>query len=171
MDQQPRNNVGEMQKTMEEKEQWKKYADLEHKECMNVFVLGDKSTPYTWATFAVPGNRICWKVFNQLGIEDIADEQFKSCDWEPQQHKAMMDSIPHFKTTNGTLGDLFDATPIKRVSRVLLPSPGAGAVNATQGAVFLVNHIYDIVPMSFDIMAALNEYKEERFDTLTEQYS
>jgi hypothetical protein len=44
-------------------------------------------------------------------------------------------------------------------------------VNATQGAVFLVNHIYDIVPMSFEIMAALNEYKEERFDTLTEQYS
>ena len=47
-----------------------------------------------------------------------ADEQFECSDWVPQQNKVMMDSIRHFKTTYGTLGDLFDATPIDVVSKV-----------------------------------------------------
>ncbi|KAF9120293.1 hypothetical protein BGX30_003255, partial [Mortierella sp. GBA39] len=172
-----------------------KYADLELEECVNMFVIGDKSTPYTWATFTVPGNRICWNVIIQLGIEEIADDQFKSSDWVPQQNQEMMDSIRHFKTTYGTLGDLFDATDIERVSKVyfedmlfetwnhgrtvligdaahkLLPSTGAGAVNAMQDAVLLANHLYDIMPTSFEnIKTALNDYKEERFDTIKEQY-
>lgn len=53
----------------------------------------------------------------------------------------------------------------------LLPSTGAGAVNAMQDAVILANHIYDIKPTSFvNIQAALDEYKEERFDKIKEQY-
>ncbi|KAK3839486.1 MAG: hypothetical protein JOS17DRAFT_729270 [Linnemannia elongata] len=172
-----------------------KFADLEHEECMNMFIIGDKNTPYTWATFTVPGNRICWNVIIQLGIEKIADDQFKSSDWVPQQNQEMMDSIRHFKTTYGTLGDLFDATDIDRVSKVyfedmlfetwnhgrtvligdaahkLLPSTGAGAVNAMQDAVILANHLYDIKPTSYEnIKIALSDYKEERFDTIKDQY-
>ena len=30
----------------------------------------------------------------------------------------MLDSIRHFKTPYGTMGDLFDVTPIERVSKV-----------------------------------------------------
>jgi 2-polyprenyl-6-methoxyphenol hydroxylase-like FAD-dependent oxidoreductase len=66
----------------------------------------------------VPGNRICWNVVVQLGITEIADEQFKTSDWVPQQNRKMMDSIRHFVTPYGTLGDLFDVTPIERVSKV-----------------------------------------------------
>lgn len=55
----------------------------------------------------------------QLGIDATADEQVKSSDWVPQeQNKRMMDSIRHFKTPYGTIGDLFDVTPIERVSKV-----------------------------------------------------
>lgn len=54
----------------------------------------------------------------QLGLAEVADDQFKSSDWVPQQNKAMMDSIRHFKTTYGTMGDLFDVTPMEGVSKV-----------------------------------------------------
>ncbi|KAG0065381.1 hypothetical protein BGZ89_008366 [Linnemannia elongata] len=54
----------------------------------------------------------------------------------------------------------------------LLPSTGAGAVNAMQDAVILANHIYDIKPNSFEnIKAALHGYKAERFDAVKDQYS
>lgn len=53
----------------------------------------------------------------------------------------------------------------------LLPSSGAGAVNAMQDAVLLANHIYDIKPTSFEnIKRALCDYKEERFDAIKDQY-
>ncbi|KAG9070431.1 hypothetical protein KI688_007967 [Linnemannia hyalina] len=53
----------------------------------------------------------------------------------------------------------------------LLPSTGAGAVNAMQDAVILANHLYDIKPTSFEsIKQALSDFKEERFDAVKEQY-
>lgn len=69
-------------------------------------------------TFTVPANKICWCVVIQLGLDEVADDQFISSDWMPQQNQKMMDSIRHFKTQYGTLGDLFDATPTERVSKV-----------------------------------------------------
>ncbi|KAF9900785.1 hypothetical protein EC991_006888 [Linnemannia zychae] len=189
-----------------------KYPSLLKEDCETSFIVGDKKSPYTWATFTVPGNKICWNVIIQLGMSEIADDQFRSSDWVPQQNLGMMDSIRHFNTTYGTLGELFDVTPIERVSKVyfedmlfetwthgrtvligdgmclvflnfdlialwhlsahkLLPSSGAGAVNAMQDAVLLANHIYDIYPTSFEnIKEALSSYKEERFDAVKEQY-
>ena len=53
----------------------------------------------------------------------------------------------------------------------LLPSTGAGAVNAMQDAVILANHLYDIKPTSFEnIKQALSDFKEERFGAVKEQY-
>ncbi|KAF9146904.1 hypothetical protein BG015_011480 [Linnemannia schmuckeri] len=172
-----------------------KYPALLRELCETTFIIGSKDIPYTWATFTVPGNKICWNVVVQTGIEEIADDQFRTSDWIPQQDQAMMDAIRHYKTTYGTLGDLFDVTPIERVSKVyfedmlfetwthgrtiligdaahkLLPNTGAGAVNAMQDAVLLANHIYDIKPTSFEnIKRALINYKEERFDAIKEQY-
>ncbi|KAF9148291.1 hypothetical protein BG015_009981 [Linnemannia schmuckeri] len=172
-----------------------KYPGVLKEDSESYYVIGDKDTPYTWVTFTVPGNRICWNVIIQLGINDEADEQFKTSDWVPQQNNRMMDSIRHFKTPYGTLGDLFDATPIERVSKVyfedmlfdtwnhgrtvligdaahkLLPSSGAGAVNAMQDAVILANHLYDIKPTSLEnIERALSDYKEDRFDVIKDQY-
>ncbi|KAF8945124.1 hypothetical protein BGZ47_003215 [Haplosporangium gracile] len=164
-----------------------KYPSLNLPESENSFIIGDGKTPYTWVTFTVPGNKICWCVIVQLGLTEIADEQFRCSDWVPQQNKNMMDSIRHFKTTYGTMGDLFDATPTELVSKVyfedmlfetwnhgrtLLPSSGAGAVNAMQDAVILANCLFDIRPTSFEnIKAALQGYKDERFDPIKEQYA
>ncbi|KAF9930442.1 hypothetical protein FBU30_000493 [Linnemannia zychae] len=172
-----------------------KYPGVLLEDSENYFIIGDKNNPYTWVTFTVPGNKICWTVIIQIGIDELADEQFKSSDWIPQQNQKLLDSIRHFKTPYGVMGDLFDATPIERVSKVyfedmlfetwthgrtvligdaahkLLPSSGAGAVNAMQDAVLLANHIYDIKPTSFEnIKKALREYKEERYDSIKEQY-
>ncbi|KAH7058039.1 hypothetical protein BKA57DRAFT_519232 [Linnemannia elongata] len=171
------------------------YPCLNDPKCEVTFVIGDKNTPYTWVLFSIPGNRMCWNVIIQLGIEEIADDQFKSSDWVPQQNQKMLDLLRDCKTPYGTMGDLFDATPIERISKVyyedmlfetwthgrtiligdaahkLLPSSGAGAVNAMQDAVLLANHLYDIKPTSFEnIKLALNAYKEERFDAIKDQY-
>ncbi|KAF9101331.1 hypothetical protein BGX29_005778 [Mortierella sp. GBA35] len=173
-----------------------KYPSLSNPEAENSFIIGDGKTPYTWVTFTIPGNRICWNVIVQLGLDEIADDQFRSSDWIPQQNQKMLDSIRHFKTIYGTMGDLFDATPTERVSKVyyedmffetwthgrtiligdaahkLLPSSGAGAVNAMQDAVILANCLYDIKPTSFDnIKLALNEYKDQRYEIVREQYA
>ncbi|KAF9899260.1 hypothetical protein EC991_009219 [Linnemannia zychae] len=173
-----------------------KYPFLSKRNCESAFVIGDKNTPYTWVLFSVPGDKICWNVIVQLGIEELADDQFTSSDWVPQQNQKLMDLIRHFKTPYGTLGDLFDATPIDRVSKVyyedkmfetwnhgrtvligdaahkMLPSTGAGAVNAMQDAVILANCLYDIKPTSFEnIKAALKDFKDQRFDFITAQYT
>ncbi|KAF9118014.1 hypothetical protein BGW39_001571 [Mortierella sp. 14UC] len=172
-----------------------KYPGIEKETCDTAFVIGDGSTPYTWATFAVPGNKICWNVVIQLGLSSIADEDVGSADWVAQDNQKMMDSIRHFKTPFGTLGNLFNSTQANKVSKVffedklfqtwnhgrvvligdaahkLLPSTGAGAVNAMQDAVLLANHIYDILPITNEnIQKALHDYKEERFEAIKEQY-
>ncbi|KAF9110024.1 hypothetical protein BGX30_008155, partial [Mortierella sp. GBA39] len=95
-----------------------KYPGVLEKESESYFMFGDKDTPYTWVTFTIPGNRICWNVIVQLDVTEIANEQFKSSDWVPQQNQKMMDEIRHFKTPYGTMGDLFDATDVERVSKV-----------------------------------------------------
>jgi hypothetical protein len=69
-------------------------------------------------TFTVPGNRICWNVVVQLGVSEVADEQYSCTDWVPQHNQKMMDEIRHFMTSYGTMGDLFDATPLEGVSKV-----------------------------------------------------
>ncbi|KAF8945121.1 hypothetical protein BGZ47_003212 [Haplosporangium gracile] len=104
----------------------------------------------------------------------------------------MMDSIRHFKTPYDTMGDLFDAIPSEDVCKVCfedmlfetwnhgrtvliggaLPSTGVGAIVAMQDAVILANYLNDIKPISFEnIKAALNGYKEERFDAVKGQHS
>ncbi|KAG9061271.1 hypothetical protein KI688_007609 [Linnemannia hyalina] len=172
-----------------------KYPGVLEKDSEAFYMIGDKDTPYTWVTFTVPGNRICWNVVIQLGLSSTADEHASSSDWTNQDNKKMLDEIRHFKTPYGTMGDLFDVTDIEKVSKVyfedklfetwthgrtvligdaahmLLPSSGAGAVNAMQDAVLLANHIYDIKLTSVgNIKVALSDYKNERFEAIKDQY-
>ncbi|KAG0285670.1 hypothetical protein BGZ96_010122 [Linnemannia gamsii] len=171
-----------------------KYPTLLDPACENSFMNGDGSTPYTWVTFTVPGNRICWNVIVQLALDDVEDDQFMTSDWAPQQNKKMLESIRHFKTPYGTMGDLFDESPVEGISKVyyedmlfetwthgrtvligdaahkLLPSTGQGAVNAMQDAVILANCLYDIKPTSFEnIKVALKEYRDQRCDLVKVQ--
>ncbi|KAG0288255.1 hypothetical protein BGZ96_007959 [Linnemannia gamsii] len=159
-----------------------RYPDVLKEDCQTRGIVGDGSNPYT-------------NLLVQLGITEAAVEGVGSSDWVSQDNQKMLDEIRHFKTIYGTLGDLFDETRIEKVSKVyfedmlfetwnhgrtiligdaahkLLSSTGAGAANAMQDAVILANHIYDIKPTSFvNIQAALDEYKEERFDKIKEQY-
>ncbi|KAF9090069.1 hypothetical protein BGX29_011690 [Mortierella sp. GBA35] len=123
----------------------------------NIFMIGDGNTPYTLSKRPIWRTRMFGPLLTQ------------NCD-----NKQMMDEIRHFKTTYGTLGDLFDTTPMERISKVyfedklfetwnhdgtvliadaahkLLPSTGAGAVNAMQDAVVLTNRLYDIKPTKFE---------------------
>lgn len=61
---------------------------------------------------------MCWNVIIQLGLSSTADEKAESSGWEQQDNQEMMNEIRHFKTPYGLLGDLFDATPAERVSKV-----------------------------------------------------
>ncbi|KAG0293462.1 hypothetical protein BGZ96_002804 [Linnemannia gamsii] len=137
-----------------------KYPGVLEEDCENVFVVGDKDIPYTWATFTLPGHQICWNFIIQLGFDEIADDQFKSSDWLPQQNQEMMDSIRHFKTIYGTLGDLFDATPIEYVSKVYFEDKLFKTCN--HGRTVLIGN-------------AGHKYwttirREERFDPVKDQY-
>ncbi|KAF8938002.1 hypothetical protein BGZ47_008769 [Haplosporangium gracile] len=173
-----------------------KYPALAHPDAEVSFVIGDKNTPYTWVVFTIPGNKISWNVIIQLGVSSTADDQAESSDWITQDNQKMLNEIRHFKTPYGTMGDLFDATPTERVSKVyfedkmfetwnhgrtvvigdaahkMLPSTGAGAVNAMQDAVILANCIYDIIPTNFDtVKEALDEFKRQRYDLIKAQYA
>ncbi|KAG0376825.1 hypothetical protein BGX24_007168 [Mortierella sp. AD032] len=174
-----------------------RYPTMNRPDSDTSFIIGDKSTPYTWVVFTVPGNKICWNVVIQLGLDPVADELAGTSDWVVQDNnQKLMDSIRHFKTPYGVLGDLLDATPTERVSKVyfedklfqtwnhdrivligdaahkMLPSTGAGAVNAMQDAVILANCLYDITPTNFDtVKTALEEYKNQRFKDIKDQYA
>ncbi|KAF8937996.1 hypothetical protein BGZ47_008763 [Haplosporangium gracile] len=160
------------------------YPYLLAEDSVSYAIIGDKNTPYTWVTFTVPVNKVCWNIVIQLGISSTADEHAGSSDWTVQANKEMLDEIRHFKATYGTLGDLFDVTRSRKSPRCILrtsclrpgtmdilPSSVAGAVNAMVNAVVLANHIYDIKPTNFEnIKTALSGYKEERFEAAKDLY-
>ncbi|KAF9104171.1 hypothetical protein BGX29_002265 [Mortierella sp. GBA35] len=172
------------------------YPGLTDFDSKGTFVIGDGSNPYTWVTYTIPGNKICWNVIIQLEAASAEDSEFRSADWASESSQKMMGEIRHFKLPHDkTLGDLFDKTPQGRVAKVfyedklfatwnhdrvvligdaahkLLPSTGQGAVNAMQDAVILANCIYDILPNTFtNVKEALNEFKDQRFDNVKAHY-
>ncbi|KAF9090281.1 hypothetical protein BGX23_006121 [Mortierella sp. AD031] len=174
-----------------------KYPSLAEPDCETSFIVGDKNTPYSWSTYTIPDNRICWSVTIQLDAAAIEKEQSGSpSDWLPQENQALMDNLRDFKTPYGPLGDLFNATQKEHISKVfledmfyetwahgrtvligdaahkILPSSGQGAVNAIHDAAILANRLYDIHPTTFaTIKTALQDYKNERYDIVKDQYA
>ncbi|KAF9088619.1 hypothetical protein BGX23_007240 [Mortierella sp. AD031] len=163
------------------------YPGLTDFDSKGTFVIGDGSNPYTWVTYTIPGNKICWNVIIQLEAASAEDSEFRSADWASESSQKMMGEIRHFKLPHDkTLGDLFDKTPQGRVAkvfyedklfatwnhdRVVLIGDGQGAVNAMQDAVILANCIYDILPNTFtNVKEALNEFKDQRFDNVKAHY-
>ncbi|KAF9154673.1 hypothetical protein BG015_000275 [Linnemannia schmuckeri] len=173
-----------------------KYPSLTEDDCETSFIIGGKNTPYSWSTFTIPDNKICWSVTIQLELSALEEDQFSSSDWLPQECRILMDKLRDFKTPYGTLGVLFDSTSNDRISKVyledmfyetwthgrtvligdaahkILPSNGQGAVNAIHDATILANCLYDIKPTSFDnIKEALMDYKKQRYDLVKDQYA
>ncbi|OAQ29396.1 hypothetical protein K457DRAFT_1906829 [Linnemannia elongata AG-77] len=54
----------------------------------------------------------------QRSMVATPDEQATSSEWTSQDNKRMLDEIRHFKTPYWTMGDLFDATDIEKVSKI-----------------------------------------------------
>ncbi|KAF9103764.1 hypothetical protein BGX29_002951 [Mortierella sp. GBA35] len=162
-----------------------KYPSLFDPECETSFIVGDKSTPHSWSTYTIPDNKICWSITVQLELSALEEDQFSSSDWLPQESRKLMDKLRHFKTPYGPmvskvyLEDMFYETwthggtvLIGDAAHKILPSNGQGAVNAIHDATILANCLYDIKPTSFEnIKAALEDYKDERYDIVREQYA
>ncbi|KAF9990257.1 hypothetical protein BGZ75_002891 [Mortierella antarctica] len=163
---------------------------VNHNACM----IG-KGTPYTWSTYTVPGNRICWNVNMQLDSKASEDESFRNSEWSSDTNQGLINEIRNFKTPYGDLGRLISATDEGRISRVyledklfetwhhsrtvligdaahkLLPSTGQGAVNAMQDAVILANCLYDLTALTpAGIAAALQDFKDQRYPHVVAQY-
>ncbi|KAF9343920.1 hypothetical protein BGX26_005023, partial [Mortierella sp. AD094] len=150
-----------------------------------------------WSAANVPGNRICWNVVSQFAsTSDAEDEKFRNSEWGPNANEGIINEVKNFLVPiGGTMGDLIGATQAESISRVILEdkifetwshkrtvligdachkmlsSAGQGAVNALQDAVILANCIYDLKSLSSDdISAAFEDYREQRYPFVVEQY-
>ncbi|KAI9237903.1 MAG: hypothetical protein BYD32DRAFT_415218 [Podila humilis] len=158
------------------------------------FVYG-KNSSYTWCTFTVAENRICWHIMKQLDSRAADEESFRNSEWMSEANDAMIHDAYDFKTPHGTIGSLIEQTPKDLMSKVfledklfetwyngrvvligdachkMLPGAGQGAVNALQDAVILANCLYDLE--SYDtksIAEAFKDYHEQRCMHVQSQY-
>ncbi|KAG0366223.1 hypothetical protein BC939DRAFT_437188 [Gamsiella multidivaricata] len=147
--------------------------------------------PHTWRYFAVPGDRICWRVDVQLDSKTFTHtDAFKNSEWGSEASGSIEDDWRAFRVPiGGTIGDLINLTPQESVSKVMLeeklyttwyhsrtvlmgdachkmlPNAGRGAVNAMLDAVILANAIYEIADDATpeNILAAFKGYYKERY--------
>ncbi|KAG0334335.1 hypothetical protein BG000_008405 [Podila horticola] len=147
-------------------------------------MVGDKGNPYTWSTFSVQGNKICWGVQVQLSANAAEDASFRNSEWGPEANNAIIKDVYDFNTPYGKLGEFIDQTPKDRISRVFLEDKlfetwnhrrtvliGDGAVSAMQDAVVLANCIYELASADIkDVEAALVDFRQQRYDHVKVQY-
>ncbi|KAF9285413.1 hypothetical protein BGZ74_001497 [Mortierella antarctica] len=148
-----------------------------------------QGTPHSWSTATVPGNRVCWLMTTQLGSTSTNATRFDNAEWGPEANQSMIEEVRDYPCAlGGTMGDLIDLTPPEMISRVfleeklfeswhhgrvvligdachkMLPSGGAGAINALQDAVILANCIYDITSATPEnIHEAFADYRSQRY--------
>ncbi|KAF9907712.1 hypothetical protein EC991_010659 [Linnemannia zychae] len=160
-------------------------------------VMISDDTPYTWSTFTVPDNKICWNIIIQLTAQESEEAQFRSSEWGPETSDRILNEASEYRTPFGPLGNLIQQTPRDLISQVfledilyetwahervaligdachkLLPNAGQGAVNAIQDAVILANCLYEIKPnpTQENIIRALQTYREERYPHVKTQHS
>ncbi|KAG0202927.1 hypothetical protein BGX28_004713 [Mortierella sp. GBA30] len=159
-------------------------------------LIGD-SSPYSWTTITVPGNKMCWSVVKQLPNTTVAkDTMFRNSEWGPESNEDTINDVKQLPNgLGGTMEELINATSQDRISKVMLeeklfetwqhgrtaligdachkmlPSAGQGAMNAMQDAVILANCLYDLESLTPEaINAALKDYQEQRFEHAKFQY-
>ncbi|KAF9118866.1 hypothetical protein BGW39_000798 [Mortierella sp. 14UC] len=163
------------------------FSGVEGKYSSGSIMISD-NTPYTWSTFTVPDNKICWNVIIQLSTQESEEAQFRSSEWGPETSDRIMSEVGEYRTPFGQLGDLIQQTPRDLISqvfledilyetwahgRVALIGDGQGAVNAIQDAVILANCLYEIKPNPTheNLARALQTYRDERYSHVKTQHS
>ncbi|KAF8938587.1 hypothetical protein BGZ58_000623 [Dissophora ornata] len=125
----------------------------------------------------------------QLSESDAKEQQFRNSEWGPESNEAMLNEFYDLPCPwGGKMGDVFDATPRKLISKVfleeklcktwyhgrtvllgdachkMLPGAGQGAVNAMHDSIVLANCFYNMTDTSQQsITAAFEEYYKQRF--------
>ncbi|KAF9188088.1 hypothetical protein BGZ49_003981, partial [Haplosporangium sp. Z 27] len=132
--------------------------------CFNQVLYGDNANCYV---VKLPNNKISWGFGVQLPSQTAKDMQFRNSEWGPESSNSILDKYRDFPNPiGGTMGELFDATPKERTSKVFLeeklfktwhygrcvligdachklhPAGGQGATSAIQEAIVLANCIY-----------------------------
>ncbi|KAF9994366.1 hypothetical protein BGZ79_000881 [Entomortierella chlamydospora] len=135
---------------------------------------------YSWGVSNVPNNQICWILLIQFDDADEAAEQrFRNSEWGPESTDVMVKQFHDcLNPYGGTMGELIDATPKERRSKVFLEEKlfetwhhgrtaliGDGAINAMQDAVILSNCLYDMPDKSPEsIKKAFQDYVDQRYE-------
>ncbi|KAF9948642.1 hypothetical protein BGZ70_002138 [Mortierella alpina] len=172
-----------------------KYPELKDAHTHFRQVLGDKNI--AWQSISVPGNKICWRLGAQLESEEARAQMLRNSEWGPEANEAMIQQFYDLPCPfGGKMGDMIDATPKERISKVyleeklfetwyhgrtvligdachkMLPQAGQGAINAMQDAVILANCLYDMgEPNVTNIKAAFQQYYDLRYPHAKTQFA
>ncbi|KAF8985394.1 hypothetical protein BGZ46_004506 [Entomortierella lignicola] len=166
-----------------------KYPQLKDNFAHFTAVLGEQRL--SWGVTNVPNNQICWILLVQFNnADDAAEQRFRNSEWGVESTDAMVKLFHDcLNPYGGTMGDLIDATPKERRSKVFLeeklfetwsysrtaligdachkmiPAAGQGAINAMQDAVILSNCFYDMPDKSpASIKKAFEDYFDQRYE-------
>ncbi|KAF9911346.1 hypothetical protein EC991_003911 [Linnemannia zychae] len=155
-----------------------RYPVLMHPNTQLHHIIGE-STPFSWTVVTIPGNRFCWSVMAQIANQaDAKERQFRNSKTGPEANHGIIEAVQNFPVTfGGKLGEIIDATPKDRISKVMLEEKlfetwyhggivllGDGGMDAMQDAVILANSIYDLEDLRPEsITAAFRDYKDQRY--------
>ncbi|KAI1320470.1 hypothetical protein EDD11_000855 [Mortierella claussenii] len=102
-----------------------KFPHLLEKYCRFENVTG-KDKPYTWLTFCMPDNTICWMVIEHLYLETNRTTIMSNAEWGAGATEAMIHRVKEFPIPSGAPGsslrleDLICETPRELISQVAL---------------------------------------------------
>ncbi|KAG0039715.1 hypothetical protein BGZ82_007017 [Podila clonocystis] len=141
-----------------------KYPILKQEFCDFEILLGDE-IPYTWWYMPLENNKIGWMITQDIHSKyDEKGHNIKSSEWGPDAATDMCNRVRHLPCVyGGTLGDIIDGTPKDLISKVMLEDKVERANMAIDGAVELVNLLFDIHSDSQeDITKVFKQYQDSR---------
>ncbi|KAG9068993.1 hypothetical protein KI688_009883 [Linnemannia hyalina] len=128
---------------------------------------------HSWTVITIPKNRFCWSVMVQVKNQAEAKEQrFRNSEWGPEANNSLIDEVKDFPITfGGTLGDVIEATPKDRISKVMLEEKLFETWHYRN--VVLIgdaNCLYDLKDLSPEsLTAAFEDYKSQRYKEAKKQ--
>ncbi|GJJ71386.1 hypothetical protein EMPS_03736 [Entomortierella parvispora] len=171
-----------------------KYPMLKSPDCNSEF-MGVESR--SWVLMSIPNGRVAWACSSQFqSVVEAKKQMFMNSEWGPEANAPMIKEYEDYPIPyGGTMRDLFEKTPMERISKVylehkmfqtwhykrsvligdachkLLPAGGQGAVNSLQDAVILANCLYDLKDNTQkSITAAFQSYFNQRYSHAKGQY-